>query len=158
MNILIIFTVLTIFNVVLATIKSIVTIKSGKVVASLVSAGYYGFYTIMLIYTVAEFPLWQKVIVTFLCNLVGVFAVKWAEEKARKDRLWKVEATFKKEENFIHNLEVWAEISKISFNYIDINKFYVVNFYCPTQNDSSRVKEFVKKFNGKYFVTESKNL
>ena len=57
MNTLIIFSILTIFNVVLSTIKSIVTIKSGKTVASLISAGYYGFYNIVLIYTVADFPL-----------------------------------------------------------------------------------------------------
>ena len=93
MNMLILFSFLTIINVVFSTIKSIVTIKSGKTVAALISAGYYGYYNIVLIYTVADFPLWQKVVVTFLANLIGVWIVKWGEEKARKDKLWKVEAT-----------------------------------------------------------------
>ena len=93
MKLLFIFTILTIVNVIFSTIKSIVTIKCGKTVASLISALYYGYYNIVLIYTVADFPLWQKVAVTFFCNLVGVWLVKWGEEKARKDRLWKVEAT-----------------------------------------------------------------
>ena len=93
MKLLFIFTVLTIVNVIFSTIKSIVTIKSGKTVASLISALYYGYYNIVLIYTVADFPLWQKVAVTFFCNLVGVWLVKWGEEKARKDRLWLVKIT-----------------------------------------------------------------
>jgi hypothetical protein len=59
---LILFSFLTIINVVFSTIKSIVTIKSGKTVAALISAGYYGYYNIVLIYTVADFPLWQKVV------------------------------------------------------------------------------------------------
>ena len=82
-NLILIFTALTIVNVVFSTIKSIITIKGGAFSASLISALYYGYYNIVLIYTVADFPLWQKVIVTFGCNLVGVFAVKYAEEKAR---------------------------------------------------------------------------
>lgn len=100
MNMLILFSLLTIVNVVFSTIKSIVTIKSGKTVAALISAGYYGYYNIVLIYTVADFPLWQKVVVTFLANLIGVWIVKWGEEKARKDRLWKVEATINKIEDW----------------------------------------------------------
>lgn len=101
MNTLVIFSILTIINVILSTIKSIVTIKSGKTVASLISAGYYGFYNVVLIYTVADFPLWQKVTITFLCNLIGVFIVKWLEEKMRKDKLWKVELTLKSAKTLI---------------------------------------------------------
>lgn len=58
MNVLILFSLLTVVNVIFSTIKSIVTIKSGKTVASLISAGYYGYYNVVLIYTVADFPLW----------------------------------------------------------------------------------------------------
>ena len=93
MNLLIIFVLLSIVNVIFSTIKSIATIKSGPWVASIVSALYYGYYNIVLIYTVADFPLWQKVVVTAGCNLVGVFIVKYGEVKARKERLWKVELT-----------------------------------------------------------------
>ena len=93
MNLLIIFILLSIVNVIFSTIKSIVTIKSSPWIASIVSALYYGYYNIVLIYTVADFPLWQKMVVTAGCNLVGVFIVKYGEVKARKDKLWKVELT-----------------------------------------------------------------
>lgn len=157
METLVIFSILTIFNVIFSTIKSIVTIKAGKTVASLVSAGYYGFYNIVLIYTVAAFPLWQKVIVTFFCNLVGVFAVKYAEEKARKDKLWKVEVTIPQSENWKSAVSLFKE-KDIPCNYIDIDKYILINCYCATQKQSIEVKNILKQYNAKYFVVESKNL
>ena len=51
MNLLFIFVGLSIINVVFSTIKSITTIKSSPLVASLVSAVYYGYYNVVLIST-----------------------------------------------------------------------------------------------------------
>lgn len=157
MNVLILFSLLTIVNVIFSTIKSIVTIKSGKTVASLISAGYYGYYNVVLIYTVADFPLWQKVIVTFLANLVGVWIVKWGEEKARKDRLWKIEATINKTENW-EKLISGLKDCNIPCNYIDIDKYILINCYCATQKQSIAVKELLNGYHVKYFVSETKNL
>ena len=99
-----------------------------------------------------------KASVTAVINFVGVYAVKWFEEKARKDKLWKIEATFPHKENFVRNLDVWAKVNKIPMNYIDIDKYYIVNFYSATQNESLAIKEFIKKFDGKYFASETKIL
>lgn len=156
MNILTIFFILTTINVVFSTIKSIVTIKGNALSASLVSALYYAYYNIVLIYTVADFPLWQKVIITFVCNLAGVFVVKWAEQKARKDKLWKIEVTIPAEqaEQMIEDCKYYG----LSYNYVDINKYFLFNFYCPTQKDSENVKCLLKSYDAKYFVSESKIL
>ena len=157
-ELLIIFVVLNILNVIIQTVKSIATVKCGKVSASIINAVAYGLYTIVTVYMMCELDLYLKAGIVALCNLVGVYVVKFFEEKARKDKLWKVEATFLHNENFIHNLKVWADINHISYNYIDIDKYYVVNFYCATQKESSIVREFIIRFNGKYFVSESKTL
>ena len=158
MKLLILFIVMNIINVVIQTIKSIATIKCGKTAAALINALAYGLYTYIIVLTNCELPLLAKCLIVASANFVGVWVVKYFEEKARKDKLWKVEATFPHRENFIHNLKVWAEVNHIALNYIDIDKYYVVNFYCPTQKESAIVKEFVDKFNGKYFVSESKTL
>jgi hypothetical protein len=89
-------------------------------------------------------------------RLPRLFFVKWLEEKTRKSRLWKVEATipradFPSIKNFIDNEDVPA-------NYIDINKYYLVNFYCATQAESVLVRELLNRHNAKYFVTETKEL
>lgn len=155
MNLLLIFVALSIVNVVFSTIKSIVTIKSGPWVASIVSALYYGYYNIVLIYTVADFPLWQKVVVTAGCNLVGVFIVKYGEEKARKDKLWKVELTVPTE----YKNAVDFDLRTVPHSYIELSdKHTLFNFYCATQADSAKVKVIANQYEAKYFVAESKNL
>jgi hypothetical protein len=157
MNVLILFSLLTVVNVIFSTIKSIVTIKSGKTVASLISAGYYGYYNVVLIYTVADFPLWQKVVVTFLANLVGVWLVKWGEEKAKKDKLWKVEATINKADDWERLIGELKDCG-VPCNYIDIDKYILINCYCATQKQSTAVKELLNCYDVKYFVSETKNL
>lgn len=155
LNLLLIFVALSIVNVVFSTIKSIVTIKSGPWVASIVSALYYGYYNIVLIYTVADFPLWQKVVVTAGCNLVGVFIVKYGEEKARKDKLWKVELTVPTK----YKNAVDFDLRTVPHSYIELSdKHTLFNFYCATQADSAKVKAIANQYEAKYFVAESKNL
>ena len=155
-----VFFALSLVNVVFATIKTLVTIKGGKLVASLISGGYFAFYNIMMVYTVADFPMWQKCLITFLCNVVGVYVVKWSEEKARKDKLWKVEATIPNEGIDPENDDCIIELrnANLSMNYIDINKYILINCYCGTQAESRAVKKILNKYNAKYFVSESKTL
>ena len=153
---LLVFIGLSIVNVVFSTIRSIVTINGSKAVASLISGGYFAFYNIMMIYTVADFPMWQKCVITFVCNVVGVYFVKWGEEKSRKDKLWKVEATIDKV-NFETNKEL-LDLFKVPHNYIDIEKYVILNFYCADKKQSEIVKGLLDEMNAKYFVAESKSL
>lgn len=157
MTFLITFIILSVINVIFSTIRSIATIKSGKTVASLLSGGYFAFYNIMLIYTVADFPMWQKCLITFVCNVTGVWIVKFIEEKMRKDRLWKVEASILNSQK--EEVEEMLAISKISFNYIEgVGKYTIFNIFCSTRAQSVAVKEILKNFNAKYFVAENKVL
>ena len=153
---LLVFIGLSIVNVVFSTIRSIVTINGSKAVASLISGGYFAFYNIMMIYTVADFPMWQKCVITFVCNVVGVYLVKWGEEKSRKDKLWKVEATIDKAD-FETNKEL-LDLFKVPHNYIDIEKYVILNFYCADKKQSEIVKGLLDEMNAKYFVAESKSL
>lgn len=153
MNFLVTFTLLSIFNVVFSTARSILTVKGGKVLASLTSGGYFAFYNIMLIYTVQDFPMWQKCLITAICNIVGVFIVKLIEEKMRKDRLWKVEATIPTR----YTTNVDEHLQNIPHSYIEISpKHTLFNFYCATQKESILVKEICDQYGAKYFATEAK--
>ena len=156
MSFLITFIVLSIINVMFSTVRSIITLNGNKLTASFVSGGYFAFYNIMMIYTVADFPMWQKCLITFVCNVIGVYIVKWGEEKARKDKLWKVEATVNKED-FEANKEI-LDLMKVPHNYIDIEKYVILNFYCATGKQSEVVKSLLSEMNAKYFVAESKIL
>ena len=156
-KLLIIFIALNVANVIIQTVKSLATVKCGKTIASLVNAVAYGLYTIVTVYMLCELPLMWKAGIVAGCNLVGVFIVKWVEEKMRKDRLWKVEATIY--EPYKESLIVDLKNADVPFNYIEgIGKYVLFNIYCETQKDSKAVKGLLDFHKAKYFVTESKTL
>ena len=156
MELLILFIVMNILNVVIQTIKSIATIKCGKTAAAIINAIAYGLSTYIVVLTMCDLPLLTKCIVVALCNFVGVWVVKWGEEKARKDKLWKVEATVPS--NLAENLRFHLDQRNIPYNYIDIKKYVIFNCYCETQIQSAKIKEILKMHDAKYFVSESKTL
>jgi hypothetical protein len=144
-------------NVVIQTVKSIATIKCGKVPAAVINAVAYGLYTIVVVYTVCELPLWLKATVVAVANLLGVYVVKVLEEKARKDKLWKIEATILRG----HTEELHSLLDKVDIphNYLEnVGKYTLFNIYCDTQKESALAKELLNKYNAKYFVSESKTL
>lgn len=157
MKLLIIFIILNICNVILQTVKSICTVKCEKTVAAIVNAVAYGLYTVVIVFTNADLPLMQKVLVVALSNLIGVYVVKWFEEKQRKEMLWKVEFTV-----LAQNTKTIADIlslAHIPHNYIEnVGKYTIFNAYCSTQKQSESVKEIIKEYNAKYFVSETKEL
>lgn len=157
MKLLITFIILNICNVILQTVKSICTVKCGKTVAAIVNAVAYGLYTVVIVFTNADLPLMQKVLVVALSNLIGVYVVKWIEEKKRKEMLWKVEFTvLGKNTSAVANL---LDLAHIPHNYIEnVGKYTIFNTYCATQKQSESVKEIIKEYNAKYFVSETKEL
>ena len=160
-NAIIIFIVFNVLNVVIQTIKSIATIKCGKNMAAIINAIAYGLYTYIVVLTASDgVSLWFKIVVVALANLVGVWVVKFVEEKGRKDKLWKVEATLRSQniEPQYDDCIIELKESNIPFNYIDANKYIIVNCYCATQKESAQVKTILDKYRAKYFVSESKTL
>jgi uncharacterized protein YebE (UPF0316 family) len=150
--------VFNILNVVIQTIKSIATIKCGKTVAALVNAIAYGLYTYIVVLMAADgIDLWFKILTIALANLVGVWVVKYFEEKGRKDKLWKVEATVTPEK--VADISKALEKANISYNCFKTSGDYrIFNIFCPTQKESKLVKNYLDYHHAKYFVSETKTL
>ena len=155
-NLLLMFILMNILNVIIQTVKSLVTVKCGKTTAAVVNAIAYGLYTYIMVLTMCELPMLVKCLVVAGCNFIGVYLVKWGEEKARKDKLWKVEMTIPPEHS--ERVHTMLQLVGIPHNYIDVEKYVLFNCYCATQKESTRVKTIANDFNVKYFVSESKNL
>lgn len=157
MKLLIIFIVLNVFNVILQTVKNIVTIKCGKTLSAIINAVAFGLYTVVTVYTMCDLPLAVKALVVALCNLVGVYVVKLIEEKARKDKLWKVEMAIPNGTNLavLKNRIEWCGVP---CNYIETGKWVMFNCYCETQSQTKAMIAIAKEHNGKISAYESKNL
>lgn len=156
MKLLFTFIILNIVNVILQTAKSIATVKCDKTVAAIANAVAYGLYTVVIIYTVCDLPLWEKVLIVAISNFVGVYLVKFIETKLNKDKLWKIEATV---EGLPYNYLEWSlkHYKATNYNIIKVNdSVNIVNFYCYTKEESGKAIQVCKVINAKFFVSESR--
>ena len=152
---LITFVILNVLNVIIQTAKSIVTIKCGKGVAALVNAIAYGLYTVVLVYMNCDIPLWEKVIVVGSANLIGVYIVKFFEEKSKKDKVWKIEFSLKK--GYLDSAVKELNINDISYNFSTFGEYITITAFANTQEETKIISNIVKKNNAKYFITETKS-
>lgn len=95
--------------------------------------------------------------ITAVCNFVGVYFVKWIEEKARKEKLWKVEFAVSADYN-ADIVKLMVTDHDIPCNYFYAGKWIMFNCYCSTQEQTRAVKEIAHNCNGKISAYESKNL
>lgn len=159
MNLLFTFIVLNVVNVILQTAKSICTVKCGKFMAAVANAAAYGLYTIVIIYTVCDLPLWQKVLIVAGANFIGVFVVKAIEQKLGKEKLWKVEMAIPhnkvKQIDTEKGTDCFSEISdffdsrNIPYNWQDLGDWRIYNCYCQTKQQTAICQKIAKEMDGK---------
>lgn len=148
-----VFFLMQFINVVLSTMKTILTVKANKHIAMLINTLTYTFYS-GVVKLLTDQPMVVVLVVTAVTNMLGVYLAMYILEKTRKDVLWKVEVTVKNNvAEELHN-----RMADVPHNYIPVGKYTLFNFYCDTQKESAKVKQIVKEYNAKYFVAESKVL
>ena len=157
-SLLALFVFLTIINVILNTARTIITVKGGMFWSSFISAIAFGFYTVVIIYTVCDLPIWMKATVTAAANFFGTYFVKYIELKVRKDRLWMVDVViYEKNLTFVKD---YLNKRGIQFSEMPISNSgsHMFHIYSNTQDESRNIRDLLKTFNAKYVVVESKSL
>jgi uncharacterized protein YebE (UPF0316 family) len=149
------FIALNIANVVIQTVKSIATIKCGKTVAAVINAVAYGLYTYVVFFTASDgMDLHIKALITAVANLVGVWVVKYVEEKKAKEKLWKIELAVP--EYRANNAEQCIIQYEIPYNSMRVGSWVMFNCYCYTKKQSAEMADIAKRMNGKISAYESK--
>lgn len=149
MNLLLLFILLNVANVVLQTAKSICTVKCGKTVAALTNAIAYGLYTVVIVYTVCDLSLWLKIIVVALANFVGVYVVKAVEQKMEKEKLWKIEMAIPIANHDAQDIHHTLELREIPNNWITLGSWNIFNCYCMTKHQTEICQSIAKDLHGK---------
>ena len=149
---IIIFTVCSLVNVILSTMKTILTVRSTKIVASVINAVTYGFYAIV-VKQLASLDLTVTVIVTIATNLIGVYLSMWLMDKMKKDCLWKISVTTKDKSIIkkIENFDIEYTLSPIQYKK---ETYYSIEIFSKNQKDSSIIKNILNEYKVKYNVTE----
>ncbi len=151
-QIIIIFFLAQLTNVVLSTLKSVITIKGGKGLAAIVNAIAYGFNTIV-IKVIADVDMWVAIAVAVVCNLTGVYFALWLTEKLRKDQLWKITVTVPTDNYnlLIENLKQ-NDISFISYE-TTWDKYKVLDVFSKHKSESKIIKNLFNQFDAKYTIS-----
>lgn len=160
-NFLLFFTVLTLVNVIIQTIKTLVTIKGNKWQAAFCNAITYGLYTYVIFFTATEgISLFSKALITAICNFIGVLVVKWLEERTAKDKLWIFQATAKTDRAEMQSIcTLLGDASaKYVYNEVVKDKLYSMQIFSYNQKESEMIIAILKNFNVKYCAVETKNL
>jgi hypothetical protein len=147
-------------NVILSTIKSIVTAKSdSKFIVSLMNGLSYGFYAIV-IQQMTSFSMIITVLVTLISNFIGVAMSMYILDTIKKDKVWKVSVTV------LENRENIAIISDLQENDLSVSYFTMQNkekkllgidVYSKSQKESLLLREILEKYNVKYNISEIRN-
>jgi len=146
-------------NVLLNTVKSLVTIKGGKWLASITNAICFGFYTVIIVLTATcDLPLITKCFAVAFVNFVGVFSIKFIEEKMQKDRLWIYNATAKVNSKKMENVVALLKNAnvKLVYNVVVENELYTLQIFSNDKKESEMITSILDNFSIKYYAIESK--
>jgi uncharacterized protein YebE (UPF0316 family) len=156
MKIIVIFFVLQLINVILNTIKSIITIKGKPSQGALINAITYGFYAI-IVKQLATLDLGITVVVTAITNYIGVYFSMWLMNKIKKDNLWIINITTK-DTKIIKELEKYNLLYTISNVTFKHKNYFAINIFADTQKESRIIRNILEENKIKSNVTDSKKL
>lgn len=153
------FVVLNFINVLVNTARSIATIKGGKWVASSMNAICYGYYTVIIVITATyEMPLIMKCIAVAIVNFIGVFTIKFCEEKFTKEKRWVFLATAKVADNAIVDVANKLKAFNIKLIYTTVipNELYTLQIFSNTRKESDMIIAILENYGIKYSAIEDK--
>ena len=155
-----IFFIINLINVALSTIRSLTTIKSSKLVASITNALSYGFYA-AIIKLITGFPISTVVIVTIIANLIGVYFSIWLYDKFKKDRMWKITVLANEKDSFtithrLKHLEEKEEVTLVhhiqSVYANDLTNEFTI--FAKSQKESAKVRWLIDGLDVRYYIVE----
>lgn len=155
MDFILLFFVAQLINVVLSTIKSVITVKGGKLQASIINAITYSF-NIIVIKSLVDVDMMVAIGVTIFTNLFGVYLGLTILDKLRKDQLWKITTTLPTSnlKDFKQDLNA-LDISYIAYE-TSWDDYKVVDIFSKHKNDSRLIKTVFKKYDVKYTISANR--
>lgn len=155
---IIIFFILVLINVILSTIKSVLTVKGTRLQATLINAIAYGFNAIV-IKQITTFDVTTTITVTILSNLIGVYCSMWFLDTIQKDKLWTVSVTAHNEQDGCGIIKELND-KDIAFRKYSISKkkekTVGLDIFSETREQSNIIKDILNKYRVKYHVYEVK--
>lgn len=149
---IVLFFVLNLINVILGTMRSILTVKSTPFVSMIINTVSYTFYS-GIVKLVSGQSMAVVLITTALTNITGVYIAQFILNKARKDKLWRITATLPADIDSGVIVPELEEKGIASVVYIG-EDVKLIDIYSKTQGESLVIKEILEPLKVKYSVVE----
>lgn len=158
------FSAATFVNVVLGTLRSILTIKASRQVSAIVNAISFGFYMVVL-KQLEGVDMISSVVVTVVMNYVGVLFAVWVLARFKKDVMWVISVRTSHE-------NAQSIIKRLIENHIGYSTQYIsqsgahekqdacaIEIYSQTQAQSTVVRGILNYYDDIiYFVLANENV
>lgn len=149
-NVIIVFCICSLVNVILSTLKTLIMVNAGRGSAIIINAVCYGFYT-LVVKQLSSVDYLTAVVVTILANIVGVWISYKIMDLFSKDKLWRITVTLKNEKALN---ECTESLKKYNIGFTPIEKTNSVDIYSYNQKESAIIKNILNNYNHKYFIQE----
>lgn len=152
---LVTFIIIQFANVIISTIKSILTVKGGKTTAAIINAVSYTFAAVVTKFITEQSFLWV-ILITFFTNLIGVYFAKWILEKTKKERLWTIMTTAREE----NHAEIELQLRRRDIQYTLLpaaNHRYFIHIFSYSKAESAMISEILEQFSLRYSIVENRS-
>lgn len=152
---LVAFIIIQFANVIISTIKSILTVKGGKTTAAIINAVSYTFAAVVTKFITEQSFLWV-ILITFFTNLIGVYFAKWILEKTKKERLWTIMTTAREE----NHAEIELQLRRRDIQYTLLpaaNHRYFIHIFSYSKAESAMISEILEQFSLRYSIIENRS-
>lgn len=153
MSTITLFVIIQLINVVLSTIKSILTVSGSRWTAAIINAISYTFGAVVT-KLITEQNVSIVITVTLFTNIIGVYFAKWILDKTKKERLWSIVSTIKSDDK--DKIETELLRRGIQFTLVPAaNERYHVTLFSYSKGESLLIKEVLESVKAKYYITEN---
>lgn len=152
---IIIFIIFQMINVILSTIKSVVTISASRWTASYVNTISYTFGAAVMKLITAQ-PFEVVITVTIITNLIGVYIGRLITDKRKPVKLWTITATLK--EDVPADIEDSLKKRSIQYTLLSaLNNRHLITIFAYTKAESALIKEILDAYNVPFAITENRD-
>lgn len=152
----IIFCIAQIFNVIVSTLKVVLTVKASAWVAAFANSVSYTINAVVTYLLVSQDPM-IIIVVTFASNFIGVPLGRMLIDKFEKEKLWVYNATVRITEDraagLRSTLKEYFDIHS-TFEEISYDELYSMKFFAYNKEASKVIKDTLDRYNAKYYIVE----
>ena len=149
-NVVIVFCICSLINVILSTLKTLIMVNAGRGSAIIINAVCYGFYT-LVVKQLGAVDYVTAVLVTIGANIVGVWISYKIMDLFKKDKLWRITVTLKSKKALD---ECKTHLDKYNIGFTPIKDSLSIDIYSYNQKESAIIKNILGNYDYKYFIQE----